>query len=30
MHLALRWNITDMTENNLISNTTDWKDIRKV
>ncbi len=30
MHLALRWNITDMTEDNLMSNTTNWKDTRKV
>jgi hypothetical protein len=30
MHLALRWSITDVTEDHLISNTMDWQDGKKV
>jgi hypothetical protein len=30
MHLALRWSITDITEDNLISNAMDWQNDKKV
>lgn len=30
IHLALRWSVTDISEDNLISNTTDWNDSKKV